>query len=170
MTMVYLIRHGIAEERSDRVADDLRSLTAKGIAKTQRVAQRLRGLAVRADTLLTSPLVRARQTAEILQAAGLADAWEAFVPLSPGGELHAWLTWLGPWQTKHSSHTGTLILVGHEPDLSEWAQLLVHGQRSDRWVLKKAGIIGLRIPQAKQAMGNSELLCLIPPRFLAGRE
>lgn len=64
---LYLIRHGIAAERGTYPKDEERPLTEKGRAKTQKVAQRLYALGLRFDFILTSPLVRARQTAEILK-------------------------------------------------------------------------------------------------------
>jgi phosphohistidine phosphatase len=188
ITEVYFIRHGIAAVHDERLEDEVRSLTQKGIAKTQRIAQRLSDLDLQFDALLSSPLVRARQTSEILKAAGLASQIQEFLPLKPGGSLLDWLTWLGQWQFSHSNisaadtadtadtalwensvHT-SVALVGHEPDLSLWAQQLVCGHlpisKQSNWVLKKAGIIGLQVPAAKRAIGQSQLFWLSPPRFL----
>jgi phosphohistidine phosphatase len=166
------------------MADEARSLTPQGINKTQRVAQRLAELGLQFDVLLTSPLVRAWQTAEILQAAGLARQVKEFLPLSPAGKIGDWLSWLEDWQStfvegataesfESLSEPMSLGLVGHEPNLSQWAQQLVGplqgeqaGQQSDRWILKKAGIIGLALPKAGHAVGNSRLFWLAPPRFL----
>jgi phosphohistidine phosphatase len=180
ITEVYFIRHGIAVARQEGSEDEGRSLTQKGIAKTQRIAQRLSDLGLQFDTLLSSPLVRAQQTSEILQAAGLASHAQDFLPLQPGGNLLDWLIWLGQWQFAHSNanhaepwensvHT-SVALVGHEPSLSQWAQQLVSGpsptSQTSGWILKKAGIIGLQVPAAKRAIGHSQLFWLSPPRFL----
>ncbi len=177
ITEVYFIRHGIAEVRTEEKNDEARSLTRKGVAKTQSIAQRLGDLGLQFDTLLTSPWVRAQQTAEILQAAGLASQVQEFLPLCPGGNLADWLIWLEQWQfaCTHANYTDaeqknlvhtSVALVGHEPDLSQWAQQLVCGQCQDNWTLKKAGIIGLQVPAASRAMGQSQLFWLSPPRFL----
>jgi len=168
ITEVYFIRHGIAVAREIGVDDESRPLTSKGTHKTRRVAERLDSLGLQFDTLLTSPLIRARQTADILNQAGLASHLEEFSPLRPDGTLSEWLTWLSRWQSAHASPpaTSTVALVGHEPNLSEWAQELVGGQQQQQWTLKKAGIIGLRMPQAQQAIGHSQLFWLAPPRFL----
>lgn len=163
-TELYLIRHGIAAERREYSDDASRPLTEKGQARTQQVARRLKALGCEVDCILTSPLVRAQQTADILQTAGLAATVETSVCLAPGGDLQAWLGWLAQWQQQLPQ--GRLALVGHEPDLSHWAQQLVHGQRSDRWVLKKAGVIGVSVPAAGQAIGNGYLFWLTPPRLL----
>ena len=162
-THVYFIRHGIAAERGTYSDDDQRPLIEKGIRKTEKVAQRLVELGLSFDTLLTSPLVRAIQTAEILCEANLAESYQVFEPLAPDGKLQDWLTWLGLWQSIGST---SLALVGHEPDLSQWAQQLVQGHVDYRWVLKKAGIIGVTVPIAAGAVGYSHLCWLAPPRFL----
>lgn len=165
-TEAYFIRHGIAVDRQAGIADEVRSLTPNGITKTQRVAQRLCDLGLQFDHLLTSPLTRAQQTADILQAAGLSSSAQEFLPLQPGGNLLDWLTWLELRQTTGQTAGQTVALVGHEPDLSQWAQQLVTGSDRHQWILKKAGIIGLQIPNADQAIGQSQLFWLSPPRFL----
>jgi phosphohistidine phosphatase len=176
LTETYFIRHGIAQARGE-VADEARSLTPQGIDKTQRVAQRLVELGLQFDLLLTSPLVRAWQTAEILQAAGLTMRVKEFLPLSPAGDIVDWLSWLEGWQFTFlegaTAEPPSLAMVGHEPNLSQWAQQLVNGdslsdrrEPYDRWILKKAGIVGLELPKANDAIGNSRLFWLAPPRFL----
>ncbi len=165
-TEAYFIRHGIAVDRQANVADETRSLTPNGITKTQRVAQRLIDLGLQFDFLLTSPLTRAQQTADILHTAGLSSPAQEFLPLQPGGNLSDWLTWLKARQTTSQTTSQTVALVGHEPDLSQWAQQLVTGSDRHQWILKKAGIIGLRLPAADQAIGQSQLFWLSPPRFL----
>ena len=162
-TELYLIRHGIAAERGTYANDGDRPLTAQGDAKTHRVATRLKHLGLKFEALLTSPLVRACQTADILIDHGLSPTIEVCDALAPAGDLATWLPWLTMWQRTGKTQ---LALVGHEPDLSQWAQLLVEGQINDRWILKKAGIIGLRVPKAESARGNSYLIWLSPPKFL----
>jgi len=165
-TELYFIRHGIAAERGTYANDDDRPLTDKGRSRTEKVAQRLKTLGCTVDRLLASPLVRAQQTAEILQRVGIADQIETVAALAPAGRLTPWLAWLATWQADHAR--SRLALVGHEPDLSSWAQQLVMGTVSDRWVLKKAGIMGIQVPAAAAAIGHSELFWLTPPRLLLG--
>jgi phosphohistidine phosphatase len=97
-TTLYLIRHGIAAERGTYADDRDRPLTAKGRDRTERVAQRLSQLGIGFDLLLSSPLVRAYETAEILVYQGLAPYFTRHDALAPGGDLADWLTWLGDWQ------------------------------------------------------------------------
>jgi len=122
------------------------------------VAQRLSDLGLGFNLIVTSPLVRAYQTAEISQRAGLGKTLEIVDYLAPGGDLSAWLaTW-------HPGEHQRLALVGHWPDLGQWAELLVWGQIRDCLVVKKAGIIGLTLTDSP--MGQSLLFWLTPPRLL----
>ncbi|MEM6837626.1 MAG: phosphohistidine phosphatase SixA [Cyanobacteria bacterium P01_C01_bin.120] len=163
-TELYFIRHGIAAERGTYANDDERPLTDKGRSRTQAVAERLIALDCKVELILSSPLIRAHQTSQILVAAGLAPTAKPLELLVPGGHLTDWLLWLADWQLTHPvSH---LALVGHEPDLSSWAQQLVHGEARDRWQLKKAGVIGVQVPEARGAIGHSQLFWLTPPRLL----
>lgn len=160
---LYIIRHGLAGESGSYPNDDERPLTEEGIRKTKRIAKRLYDLDLRFDLILTSPLARARQTADILQSAKLAPRLEESKYLAPGGDLNAWLSWLQLWR---QSGGDCLAMVGHEPDLSEWAEQLVWGDIRHRLVLKKAGIIGITLPDEGSAIGQSQLFWLTPPRFL----
>ncbi len=160
---VYFIRHGIAAERGTYANDGDRPLVPHGVERTHQVAQRLKTLGIQCPLALTSPLVRARQTADILQTVGVVNEVEAFEPLAPAGDIQLWLCWLAHWQSKSSGQS--LALVGHQPDLTQWAQQLV-GAADSIWQLKKAGIIGLQVPTAAQALGQSILFWLTPPRLL----
>lgn len=165
---LYLIRHGIAAERGTYADDDARPLILKGERKTQQVAQRLKELGITFDLILTSPLIRARQTADILQSGGLAPAVHIFDPLAPGGNCDRALADLETL-LKSLDHPTRIALVGHEPDLSTWAEQLIGNETVGHLQLKKAGIIGLTLPDTlPAALGNSELFWLTPPRLLLG--
>ncbi len=160
---LYLIRHGIAADLETFGRDEQRPLTAQGRSKTHQVAKRLHSLNLFFDPLLTSPLVRARETAEILKLAGLGHSLEESTDLAPGGSFDHWLIWLKAWQ--HSSRSA-VALVGHQPDLSQWAERLVWGKVKSALELKKAGIIGIALPTVGSPVGNSQLFWLAPPRLL----
>lgn len=160
---LYLIRHGIATERGIDTKDEERTLTAQGRQRTQKVAQRLHQLGLRFDLILTSPLVRSRQTAEILRSSGLSSQLEEHTSLAPDGDIHTWLGWLE--QQQHPTTT-QLALVGHQPNLGHWAEILVWGEAREGLVLKKAGIIGLTLPETGSAVGRSQMFWLTPPKFL----
>jgi len=159
---LYLIRHGIATDRSEGIDDEMRSLTTEGIKKTRDVARSLHKLGLKFDLLQTSPLVRAKQTAEIF-----ADTFNASLEVSellkPDGNFKNWIRWLLTWQEE--GHT-SLGIIGHEPDLSAWAEMLIFGEARGSIVLKKAGIIGITLPEVGLPVGSSLLFFLIPPKLL----
>jgi phosphohistidine phosphatase len=159
-TELYIIRHGLAGEHGSYADDAQRPLTDEGHRKMGQVAQRFYALDLRFDLILTSPLVRARQTAEILQAAGLSKHLEVSEFLAPGGDFEDWLAWFRQWQSSES-----LAIVGHEPSLSQWAERLIWGEVRQRLLLKKAGAIGLKVPNG-EAIGQSQLFWLTPPKLL----
>ena len=162
---LYLIRHGIAADREAYANDEERPLTEKGRQKTGQVAKQLRQKGLHFDLILTSPLVRARETAAILLDVGLSSQVEEFTSLAPDGDINTWVSWLKEWQQNAKSDRG-LALVGHQPDLGNWAETLVWGEAKEKLVLKKAGVIGLNIPETKIPIGHSELFLLISPKWL----
>lgn len=166
---LYLIRHGIAAEPDpvavDKIAsDEQRSLTKLGRKKVAQVADRLVNLEVKFDLIITSPLVRARQTAEILLDKQLSSQLEVSQQLKPHSNLPAWL---GEWAARSIDPGANLALVGHEPNLSHWAELFVFGKVCDRLILKKGGIIGLKFDEDRIAIGTARLCCLLSPKYLA---
>ncbi|MGF1514827.1 MAG: phosphohistidine phosphatase SixA [Elainellaceae cyanobacterium] len=159
MTTLYIIRHGIAAERGTYENDGDRPLTDRGRDRTRQVAERL-AEKLHVALILASPLVRARQTAEILQAAGVGDRLEVSHHLAPDGDFQQWLGWLAQWRGE------TLAIVGHQPDLGDWAERLLWGSSSGRLEVKKASVLGLSLPQNGSPEGQSTLFWLTPPRLL----
>jgi len=161
---LYLIRHGIAQEATSEIKDEERSLTEQGRKKTQKIAQRLKNLNFQFNLIATSPLVRARQTADILILTGLSSQLEECSYLAPGGSIQDWIAqWLTP---KNFPPSTRLALVGHEPCLSNWAEILVWGEAKNNLVLKKAGTIGIEIPETTPVVGHCQMFWLTPPRYL----
>ena len=160
-----LLRHGIAEERCPERVDGERALTAVGRSRTRAVAERLVQLGLGCDQLVTSPLVRARQTADIALAAGLlvegSPSLRVDAALAPGGDplpLVAEFQRAAPAQNRLQR----LALVGHEPDLGALAAQLI-GAPEGAIVLKKAGIALLLL-----GPGRGQLKLLMAPRQLLG--
>jgi phosphohistidine phosphatase len=161
MVLVF-VRHGPAGGAdAARWPDDRdRPLTPKGIARTRRALKGLTRLVRHADRIWTSPLARARETAELAR-----RAWSASPPvetldeLAPGG--HA-LPLLREWIRR--AHDETLVVLGHEPDLSSLAAALT-GLKTGGLELKKAGAIGLAI-EPGAGPGAATLTFLLPPRAL----
>lgn len=158
---IYAIRHGIAV--AEAPSDAERWLTPKGIRRTSRVAHRYRKVFGAVDMLLTSPLVRAQQTAQILVAAKVSHQLEICDFLAPGGAIESWLTWLESYrQAQPQAHR--IALVGHNPDLAQWCEKLVFGQVVGRLQLKKAGLIAIEAPDSGALWGNCTLQGVIQPR------
>lgn len=162
MKHVLVIRHAIAQDRevaaANGMSDAERALTGKG---RQRMSEAARGLAVlvpEIELILTSPLRRARQTAEIVAEAYAGLAVEETAALSPGappGSLYRRLA-AGP---------RCVAVVGHEPDLGEWvSRSLVRG-RSAFIQFKKGGACLLTFPAAPQP-AQAELCWFCPPAIL----
>jgi len=165
---VLLVRHAIAEEQDfARWPDDGdRPLTREGIRRFEPVARRLGVLLPEVDRLLTSPLRRARQTADIL---ARETAWPPAVEeaaLAGGGDSFGVIGLLGEL---HRAGSGRVVLVGHEPDLSELVATSLTGQPDLPIVeMKKGGAALLRFSHAPRA-GTGLLRWLLPPRVvLAG--
>jgi phosphohistidine phosphatase len=162
-----LLRHGIAEERCPERVDGERALTPLGRSRTRAVAGRLVLLGLGCDQLVTSPLVRARQTAEIAVAAGLvaegSPSIRVDVALAPGGDP---LPLVAEFQRLASAHPRLqrLALVGHEPDLGALAAHLI-GAPEGAIGLKKAGIALLLL-----GPGRGQLKLLMAPRQLLGTQ
>lgn len=162
---IYLIRHGIAVERGIYQEDSQRPLTQKGIEKTTLVAKKLAKLGLKFDLILSSPLVRADQTAEILQQAGLSQKTTIFEPLSPNGNIQEWLDWLVREYTANANTQARLALVGHQPDLGDWVEMLVWGDVRKQIAVKKAGVIGLTISDIARPLGKSQMFLLTSPKW-----
>jgi len=134
---LYLIRHAIAVEEYED--DSQRPLTDKGKKKMRSIAKGLRALGVEFDLILSSPYVRAKETAEIL-----ADVFkmkkevqfsENLVPSGDPGLLVA--------EMNEKYTAGSIALVGHEPFLTALIGALVSDNASVDITLKKGGVCSL---------------------------
>lgn len=167
MPSLYLIRHGLAEDRGDYDNDTQRPLTDEGRKKTKQVAKRLYDLGLRFDLLQTSPLVRAQQTSDIFANVFSDCPVQQSSTLAPEGSFDDWLTWASEWIAQHPQPArASLGIIGHEPDLSTWAEMLIWGESKGVLVLKKAGIIGLAMPETQPWTSNGILFLSIPPKLL----
>ena len=126
-TELYLVRHAIAAERGDDWPDDdTRPLTERGVARFKEVVRGLERLDVSVDEIFTSPLIRAKQTADLL-AAGLPGrpAIAMLDALSPGHSPASVMA-----QLARSARRRRIALVGHEPGLGELAAHLIGSGRA----------------------------------------
>jgi phosphohistidine phosphatase len=138
-----LMRHGPAgAPLVDPLAEHDRPLTASGLQRVQRMAALLEARGLRTDLVLSSPLARALQTAEALVQAGEPRPRLEILPeLAIGMELDVLVSALRPW----TRHRERLVAVGHEPQLSRLASLLVCGVSGAQLRLRKAGVVRMEL-------------------------
>jgi len=150
---IILFRHGIAEDRDGSKPDEERELTDVGHRRMKEIARGLAELFPKAELIVSSPLVRARQTAEWLCKAydlgfELSDA------LEPGSDAKQFQELLASVKSRRA------IFVGHEPTLSAF-MLALTGMKGEI-ELKKGGCYGIRI----DAGGAARLEWVLPPRAM----
>lgn len=159
---IYIVRHGIAIDRADPKSppDPERYLTDDGVEKTKQVAKGVVAMGATADLLLSSPYVRAMQTAEIF-----ADELEYSRQkirrtdlLLPGAETSMLFRELA--KDKQSS---TIFLFGHAPHLDELIATAV-GSKHHLTSLKKAGVALLELKRVSPPSG--EIVWLATPKLL----
>jgi phosphohistidine phosphatase len=165
MMNLYLLRHAIAAPRgaSGYALDSKRPLTAEGAKKMRRVAKGMLALELSFHHILSSPFVRAHQTAEIV-----ADVFKATEELklsknlTPSGNPEALL------REVHSlpKPADDVLLVGHEPYLSRLISQLVTGQPDHDVTMKKAGLCLLTAETLRDDR-CATLEWLLTPRQLA---
>ena len=157
---LYFLRPGIATAVAPHGESDAeRPLTKEGIAKMRASARGLRRLGLRLDALLSSPLVRAHQTAAIV-AQELGLELRLADELAPGCDPERLFALLGEYRAAER-----VMVVGHEPDFSSLIGALTGGSRV---LMKKGGLGCVSIERLEQGAGT--LTWLLPPRILRGAE
>jgi len=160
---LYLMRHGIAIVRGAPGirSDRDRHLTKKGIKRMEKAAKGLAALKISFDHILTSPLVRARQTAEVVaETLNMADRLKEIPELGPDGTVECLLDSLTPFRSDEH-----LLLVGHEPLLSDTASFLLIKDTQIELLLKKAGICAIEVDGLPPQRPGT-LLWMLAPRQL----
>ena len=154
------MRHGVAEERGSRWPEDAkRPLTREGIARFRKSVAGLASLEVALDVIITSPLVRTKQTAEIL-ADGLSPKPSIvnLESLTPGGSAVAVIADLGRY-----AKAKRLAIVGHEPGIGELAARLMGSRHAMSF--KKGGMCRIDVEELPPT-GPGELRWFLTPRIL----
>jgi len=150
-----LFRHGIAEDMRADMDDASRRLTPEGIEKTRQAARGLAALAGPIDAVLTSPKLRAMETAQLLcEAVGMSAQ---VCGVLSRGTVKAVLADVAARKEQ------ALVLVGHEPTLSSLANAVCGFKEGSGLELKKAGAI---ILQMEPASGFGVLEAALPPGLL----
>lgn len=159
---LYIVRHGIAIDREDPKcpADPERYLTEDGIKKTKQVAEGVAALGATADLLLTSPYVRANQTAELF--AHALDYPRQKIRetdlLLPGGEPSLLFR-----ELSKDKQSASVFLFGHAPQLDELIAAAL-GLKNQITSLKKAGVALMELRRISPPSG--QLVWLAPPKLL----
>lgn len=154
-----LFRHGIAQDRSGGMADADRPLTEVGVEKTRKAAAGLAKLIDRPRTVLTSPKLRARQTADLLcEALEMEAEAEVFAPLGDH-DLAAMVEAIA------DRAESSIVAVGHEPSLSAMVEVLAAGRSRGAVQLKKAGAAMLKV-EGRPGPERGTLMWLATPKML----
>lgn len=157
---LYIVRHAIAADRGEEWPDDSkRPLTTRGVDRFKECVRGLVWLEVGLDEIFTSPLVRARQTANLL-AAGFKEKPPVKVleSLSPGHTPMSVMQELNKIGKRRR-----VALVGHEPGLGELAAHLVGSSRAIPF--RKGGVCRIDV-ESFTSRRPGELQWMIPPRIL----
>lgn len=156
---IVLFRHGIAIDRDDpdSPVEQDRFLTGRGIERTRAAAAGLVQLGLAPQRMLSSPWLRAQQTAEIAAEAlgfdaGRIEVTEALLPFAPVSSL---------LEEAFGPGAQEILVAGHAPHLDDFLSSLT-GSRAIR--LKKAGAACVEIPEARPGSGRLEWL--MSPRAL----
>ncbi|HUQ18356.1 MAG TPA: phosphohistidine phosphatase SixA [Gemmatimonadaceae bacterium] len=159
-----VIRHGVAMDQEEFAetgqSDEWRPLTRDGKRETKKIAKGIRRNVKQIDLLATSPLVRARQTGDIVADEMEVEDQEVTDVLKPEAALEEFVKWCEPHAEKN-----LVAIVGHEPHLSALVTWLVSGNRQSRIELKKGGACLIEFDAgAKHDSGT--LAWLLTPRQL----
>jgi phosphohistidine phosphatase len=141
--LLLLLRHGIAEDAERDQRDEDRRLTSEGKRKLRNAVGGMRMTGIPVEVILTSPLRRARETAEIVAEGydGDADAVIVTPALNPAGGTDAVFAVLA-----EHNESAAIMLVGHQPDMGELASTLLAGTPTlVQLPFKKAGLAGITV-------------------------
>jgi phosphohistidine phosphatase len=151
---LYFFRHGQAgQSKHDDPSDDLRELTPEGIERTKVAAKAVSALGVKPTHIYSSPLTRARQTADIV-AKALKVTVEVRPEVEPGFSIHAVAELI-----EGLNDQDEIMFFGHEPDFSATITQLIGGGEV---VMKKGGLARVDLFSRKPLRGA--LVWLIAPR------
>jgi phosphohistidine phosphatase len=154
---LYLLRHAEAEE--DASSDGERQLTERGREQARTIGRFCARNGLYPEKIVTSPLARAQQTAKIVaEELKIANRIQVCEFATAGMTTESALNGLKAF-TDHSS----VLLVGHEPDFSEFVAALVGGE--DECIrFRKASLAKVTLPKLKAGVGRLEFL--LPVKFL----
>ncbi|MGA9851420.1 MAG: histidine phosphatase family protein [Gammaproteobacteria bacterium] len=161
MQRIFIIRHAEAENtpQSAERDDTKRALTKRGIRRMRKGVQGLSTLVDNLAIIATSPLTRAIQTAEIIATAFPRAKLVSLSDLAPGFDQAKLLTFV-------VGNSGTIALIGHEPDLSNLVSYLATTNSREIVRLKKGGVCCLEFASKVQA-GKAKISWLLTSKQLS---
>lgn len=162
---LYIVRHALAEPLSkhNEFSDEKRVLTDDGRKRLVDVVKGLIKLGVEPDLILTSPLARALQTAELIaESLGMSGKTiQQTTALSPGAMVEQLFA-----EIKSQDGMESIALVGHQPDLGRLISAIINSGESDMSVqLKKASVCCINVTETVPAL-RGQLLWLLTPKQL----
>ena len=160
---LYIVRHAIASPHgTPGVKDDDRALTQEGIQRMREAAMGLRALDYVPEAVLSSPLLRARHTAELLlEIFGKGIEFKTTPSLAPSGSRQDLYREIALYNKKLKS----LMLVGHQPSLGEIAGEIAWGSPDHYVEFKKGGMCAIDLVSAR-GIPKGRLVSLLTPSIL----
>lgn len=160
--ILYLVRHGIAEDIAPQGGDPERRLTQQGTLRTAMVAKGLKRLGVEFGCVVSSPYARARQTAEIIARvvnySGEIHLDKRLVPMTRFDDACDLIREFGEYDS--------LLLAGHQPSMGEIIGGIVAGGALIMEV-KKASVTAIQVERMRPAVRGT-LLWTLPPKVFEG--
>lgn len=133
---LYFLRHGTATDKKPGESDEKRELTTQGMEEARTVGNVFKNLGVNFNSILASPLIRARQTATIVaEMLGFAGKIVETSALSPGSSFQILRK-----ELENHVKTGQVLLVGHQPTIGRMIVEAWSGQSANWIELEKAGL------------------------------
>ncbi len=163
---LYVLRHGEAGKRLAAGSNDYeRALTVAGANEVEKIADAMAKLGVKPGLVSTSPLARARQTADIvakrLKIKNRLQDWDELKPEGSRIKLYERLARMKP--------EASVMVVGHEPYLSSLVSELVFDGQRGRIIMKKAGLARVTVASFRPKP-RGELRWLLTPKLMKRME
>jgi len=159
-----IVRHGIAEAlgKGNEFSDEKRVLTAEGRNRMRELVKGFAKLGIEVDSIFSSPLARALETAEILAAGAGVNKKDIKTTenLSPGAACEKLFA-----ELKSRPGAESIVLVGHQPDLGILASKIIHGTGYASIQLKKGSIACINVTETVPTL-RGDLMWLLTPRQL----
>ena len=158
---IYILRHGKAEDHIQTISgDQKRKLTEPGKKEIELVAKGIKNLDIEFDYIISSPLIRAKQTADIALKIIKSKRKSLLIwnELKPESEVDSTIKKL-----KIIKQSASILLVGHEPHLSTLTSKIISGAEESDIILKKGGLVHLRCSTVRSEFGGS-LRSLMTPK------